>query len=266
MHKTGFCNFRELLMVLIIAVFSSFTYAGDDSAWISLFNGKNLDGWTPKIRYYKLGENFADTFRVEEGLLTISYRGYRDFDNSFGHIFYKTPYSHYRLRMQYRFIGEQMHDGAGWAFRNNGIMIHSQSPESMSLDQEFPVSIEVQLLGGNGKRDRNTGNMCSPGTHIVINDKLKKRHCINSSSKTFHGDQWVTVEVEVQGSDSIKHFINGEQVMVYEKSQYDTKDKDAKPLLNNVNGVVDLAGGYIALQSESHPTQFRNIEILPIKM
>ena len=181
--------------------------------WMSLFNGKDLEGWVPKIRYHELGDNYLNTFRVEDGLLTVSYDGYEKFKNTFGHLIYKTPFSNYRIRLQYRFVGDQAKGGAGWAFKNSGIMVHGQSPESMAKDQEFPVSIEVQLLGGGGKRDRSTANMCSPGTHIVMAGKLKKTHCINSDSKTFHDEQWVTAEVEVLGNKSIKHFINGELVM-----------------------------------------------------
>jgi len=245
-----------------LAWFTAVACADDKAQWHSLFNGENLQGWTVKIRHHALGDNYADTFRVEQGLLTVSYDGYRDFESRYGHLFYQSPYSHYRLRLQYRFIGDQIHDGAGWARRNNGIMIHSQSPQSMSLDQEFPVSIEVQLLGGDGKHERTTANMCSPGTHIVIANKLQKRHCIESDSPTFHGDQWVSVELVVRGGDVVEHFINGEQVMVYEKPQYDDGAKEAQPLLQLQGGQLSLREGFIALQSESHPTQFRNIEIL----
>ena len=84
--------------------------------------------------------------------------------------------------------------------KNSGVMIHCQSPETMKKDQEFPVSIEVQFLGGNGKDKRPTGNVCTPGTNIVMKDKLITQHCNDSRSKTYHGDEWVTVEVEVHGN------------------------------------------------------------------
>ena len=160
-------------------------------------------------------------------------------------------------------MGDQTPGGPDWAFRNSGIMIHSQSPESMRKDQEFPVSIEVQLLGGNGKDERPTGNVCSPGTHIVMDGELITQHCNPSSSKTYHGDQWVSVEVEVHGNESIRHIINGETVLVYEKPQLDDRDPDAKRLIQNGNRM--LREGYIVLQAESHPVQFRNIELLPLE-
>jgi len=259
---------RFLLILCIVLGTTLCSYATEqsksvDGRWISLFNGKNLDGWKVKITGYDLGDNFGNTFRVEDGILKVCYDQYDKFGGKFGHIFYKEKFSHYRLRLEYRFVGEQVPGGPGWAFRNNGIMIHCQSPESMTKDQNFPVSIEVQLLGGNGKDKRSTGNLCTPGTHVVINDQLVTQHCISSRSKTYHGDQWVKAEVEVHGNDLIKHIINGEVVLEYERPQLDKKDTDARKLIKGDN--IMVSEGFISLQAESHPTEFRKIEILPLE-
>jgi len=230
--------------------------------WQSLFNGKDLTGWTPKIKGFDLGANHADTFRVENGVLRVVYDGYKNFDDQFGHLFYQTPFSNYVLRVEYRFVGEQTPGGPGWALRNSGVMIHSQPPASMAKDQDFPVSIEVQLLGGDGQHNRPTGNLCTPGTHVVMKGKLIIQHCTDSSSKTFHGDQWVKAEVEAHGHGKIVHRINGETVMEYEQPQLDPGDRDAQKLIKD--GKVALYGGYISLQSESHPVEFRKVEIRPL--
>jgi hypothetical protein len=235
----------------------------DEKGWIALFNGKDLDGWTPKIKGYPAGENYGETFRVEDGVLKVSYDKYEKFDGKFGHLFYKTPFSHYRLRVEYRFVGEQCPGGPSWAIRNSGAMIHGQTPESMGKDQEFPVSIEVQYLGGNGRDKRPTANVCTPGTNIVMGGKLITEHCTDSKSKTYHGDQWVTVEVEAHGNGVIKHIVNGETVLEYEKPQLDDREADARRLMKN--GDKMLYGGTISLQSESHPIEFRKVEILPLK-
>ena len=236
--------------------------AGKDG-WISLFNGKDLDDWLIKIKGYDLNDNYGNTFRVEDGILKVCYDQYEEFDGKFGHIFYKDKFSHYRLRLEYRFVGDQVRGGPGWAFRNNGVMLHCQSPGSMRKDQNFPVSIEVQLLGGNGREERSTGNLCTPGTNVVMNGELVTRHCTPSNSKTYHGDQWVTAEIEVHGAGIVKHIINGEVVMEYEKPQLDERDADAKRLIKD--GDKLLYGGYIALQAESHPTEFRKVELLELK-
>lgn len=235
-----------------------------EGQWIQLFNGKNLDGWIPKIRYHDLGVNHADTFRVEDGLLTVRYDGYDQFNETFGHLFYKDSFSNYRLRVEYRFVGEQCAGGPGWAIRNSGLMLHGERPETMAKDQDFPTSIEVQLLGGNGQNPRTTANLCTPGTNVVKDGKLFKPHCTSSSSQTYHGEQWVRVEVEVRGNQLIKHIIDGQSVLEYSQPQLDERDAHAKELAEK-QGTVMLSGGSISLQSESHPVQFRKVELMVIK-
>jgi hypothetical protein len=231
-----------------------------ESGWVSLFNGKDLEGWTPKIKGYEAGENYGNTFRVQDGVLKVSYDEYSTFDSKFGHLFSNRKYSSYRLRIEYRFVGEQCSGGPAWALRNSGVMIHSQSAGSMRKDQDFPVSIEVQFLGGDGQKPRPTANVCTPGTHIVMDGKLITKHCTDSRSQTYHGDQWVTLEVEVHGNGLIKHRVNGELVLEYEKPQLDQKDADARKLAQG--GEAMLREGYIVLQAESHPVEFRKVEIL----
>jgi len=238
--------------------------ASHEEHWIPLFNGKNLEGWTPKITGYDLGVNAHDTFRVENGILRVAYDKYDKFDGQFGHLFYKQPFSNYRLRIEYRFVGDQCKEGPGWAFRNSGVMIHGQSPETMRKDQDFPVSIEVQFLGGSGKGERHTANLCTPGTTVVRDGVLMQPHCVDSTSKTYNGDQWVTMEVEVHGDKVIEHKIDGQVVLKYEKAQLDPNDADAKKIIEAQKGDVMLKGGTLSLQAESHPVEFRKVEILPL--
>lgn len=217
----------------------------------AIFDGESLAGWTPKFVGHEVGVNFRDTFRVEDGLLTVSYENWDEFKGEFGHLFYETEYSHYRIRAEYRFVGEQVKGGPAWAMRNNGLMLHGQTPHEMELDQKFPDSLEIQLLGGlSNDGARPTANLCTPGTHVMLDGELHKDHCTQSASDTFDGDQWVTVEVELRGGEVIKHFVNGEQVMEYEKPQ--------------LNDGTIITGGTISLQAETAPTQFRSIEVMDL--
>jgi hypothetical protein len=232
--------------------------------WISLFNGSDLTGWMPKFAGFEPGVNYKNTFRVEDGLLKVGYDEYENFSGEFGHLFYTQSFSHYRLRVEYRIVGEQMQGGPGWGFKNSGIMIHGQAPESMTIDQMFPVSIEVQLLGGDGENERPTANLCTPGTHVEMAGELITRHCTESTSPTFHGEEWVTVELEVRGVELIRHLVNGVIVMEYANPQLDGEDADAKHLIEK--GVpMMLTEGTISLQAESHPFEFRRVEILRLK-
>jgi hypothetical protein len=237
---------------------------GRRGEWIQLFNGRDLAGWTPKFRGCELGVNYNDTFRVENGVLKVCYDKYDNFGNRFGHLFHEGVFSHYLLRVEYRFVGEQVKGGPGWAFRNNGIMVHGERPQTIEKGGSFPASIEVQLLGGKGSGKRTTGNLCTPGTNVVMDGKLVTRHVVNSSSETYHGDQWVTILVEVRGNERIRHIIDGKVVLEYEKPQLDERDGHSRKLME-AGAKKMLDRGTISIQAESHPTEFRKIELLRLK-
>lgn len=255
-----------VLCLLLLATVVCVTAENDPDRkdWIQLFNGKDMNGWIVKIAGHELYDNYLNTFRIENGVLKADYDQYTTFDNSFGLLFYNKKFSHYVLGVEYRFVGKQVPGAPAWALRNSGVMIHSQSPESMEKDQDFNISIEVQLLGGTGTGDRPTANLCTPGTNVEMNGKLITQHCINSGSKTYNGDQWVRVEVEVLGDAVIRHMVEGKTVLSYQKPQigggavhgFDPKVKQDGKLLSE---------GYIALQGESHPIEFRKVELLNLE-
>jgi len=250
--------------LLALLVLPAGVLAGDpdQEEWIPLFNGKNLDGWVPKITGFEVGDNHADTFRVEDGVMKMSYDKYEgDFNGRFGHLFTEKLYSYYRIRVEYRFVGEQAKGGPEWAFRNSGIMVHGQPVETMQKDQDFPICIEVQLLGG--ERDRTTGNLCTPGTNVVMGDTLVTDHCVSSTSKILTGEQWVTAEAIVHGAASVRHLINGEEVLSYEMSQMGGGNvANHDPAVFKDGQLIEE--GSISLQAESHPVEFRKVELLPL--
>ncbi len=232
--------------------------------WTPIFNGKDLNDWIVKIKGHPAGTNFKNTFIAQDGCIKVNYDQYNDtFNATFGHIYYKEPFSSYRLRLQYRFTGKQLGDGPSWATANSGVMIHCEDPKNIGLDQNFPVSIEVQLLGGLGTGERPTANLCTPGTHVVLDSKIATDHCFESSSKTYHGDQWVKLEIEVRQDSIIKHFINDNLVFSYTKPQIGGEVDYNETYWKNKQG-DPLKAGYISLQSESHPVAFKNIEILEL--
>jgi len=237
--------------------------AADRKDWQQIFNGRNLDGWTPKIRHYPLGENFNDTFRVENGVLKVSYDKYDTFEERFGHLFYREKFSYYIIAAEYRFAGEQVKGAPAWAIRNNGLMLHSQAPETMGLDQDFPISIEAQLLGGGpeGSPARPTLNVCTPGTDIFRNGMKVGSHCTNSTSPTFYGEQWVRVEVEVHGGEHITHRVDGKSVLEYDQPTIGGGSVSGHDPAVKKDGTL-LTEGYITIQGESAPTEFRKIEVL----
>ncbi|MFT5033545.1 MAG: hypothetical protein ACI9OO_001478 [Bacteroidia bacterium] len=236
--------------------------------WLTLFDGKSLEGWTPKFTGYPAGENFAQTWQVRDGSIIATYENYPAWNGEFGNLFYEQAFSSYVLQLEYRFVGEQVTDSVlmSWARQNSGVMFHSEGPKSMHLDQNFPVSIEAQLLGADLGEHRPTGNVCTPDTHIVLDGKLHKKHCTVSLSKSYSGDQWVELELEVHPDGTIRHFVNGLFVLEYKQPLIDTSgDHGRRRVAAAQNGEVRLNRGYIALQSESHPVQFRNIRLYPLR-
>jgi len=232
-----------------------------DSQWIQLFNGRDLSDWVVKIAGHELGDNYTNTFRVDDGVLKVSYDGYDRFSGQFGHLFYRQPFSNYHLVLEYRFVGDWLADTPGWARRNSGAMLHAQDPRTMLKDQDFPISIELQLLGGLGDgRPRPTANLCSPGTEVSMNGQQIGSHCVNSTSRTYDGDQWVRVEAIVHGDSAIRHIVNGDTVLTYTSTRIGGGNVAGHDPAQKVDG-RPLTSGYIALQSEGHPIEFRKVEL-----
>jgi hypothetical protein len=232
--------------------------------WIQLFNGRDLANWTIKFAKHDLGENVRNTFRVEDGLLKVRYDQWPSFNGEFGHIFYNQPFSYYLIAAEYRFVAEQVAGAPGWANRNNGLMLHSPHPRTMLKDQDFPIALEVQLLGGLGTAPRTTANLCTPGTNVVYNGKLHTAHCTNSTSKTYDGDQWVRVEVLVHGDELVRHIVEGQTVLEYSKPQIGGGNVNPVDPAVKVDG-TPLTGGYISLQAETAPIDFRKVELVNLE-
>lgn len=259
-----YCVYLAILLLTFVSCKTSKPSATADGKWIKLFNGKDINDWFVKIQHHEVGDNFGQTFRVEDGMIRVKYDQYGEFNDQFGHLYYKVPFSYYHLIVEYRFVGELQRGAPSYTLRNSGVMYHSQDPRTMPKEQDWPISIEMQFLGGLGDgKERTTGNMCSPGTNIVYEGKLDTRHCINSTSKTYDGDQWVKAELIVLGDSLITHIINGDTVMQYSKPQiggdvanrYDPKIK--------IDGKA-LKSGFVALQSEGQPVDFRRVELMDL--
>ena len=254
-----------LLLCTQCSVKKSITSEAEEE-WQQMFNGKDIKDWTTKIHHYEVGDNYGDTFRVEDGILKVRYDNYEgDFNDRYGHLYYNTPYSYYHFSVEYRFVGD-LHPGApSFTLKNSGVMFHSQDPRTMPKEQDWPISVEMQFLAGIKEGEaRPTGNMCSPGTDVVYEGKIDPRHCINSTSDTYYGDQWVKAEMIIRGDSLVTHIINGKKVLEYTKPQmgggvangFDPKIKQDGKLLSE---------GFIALQSEGQPIDFRNVKIKNLK-
>lgn len=231
------------------------------SNWIQIFNGKDLEGWTWKINSYPLGENFGNTFRVENGILMVRYDGYGpDLKNRFGTLYFDRKLTDYRLKVEYRFVGNTAPGAPEWGCRDSGIQFHGQPPSSQELNQPFPICLEYNFHGGNGTDDRPLGALCTNGMFVEIDGEKNATKCVPATiSRTFHGDQWVTAEIDIKDG-KITHYVNGEEILSYSNPTYDPTNEASKKLMVGNDTVVH--GGYVSLQSNSHPIDFRKIALL----
>jgi len=257
-------KFSPLLLFILLLTGSAcqiLKSSDQEDGWVDLFNGRDIDDWMVKIHHHEFGVNYGDTFRVEDSIIKVRYDEYSDFNDQFGHLYYKTPYSYYHLKMDYRFVGD-LHEGApSYTLRNSGVMFHSQDPRTMLKEQDWPISVEMQFLGGlSDGQPRTTGNMCSPGTDVVFEGSISRFHCINSNSDTYDGEQWVQAELIVLGDSLITHIINGDTVLRYTKPQMGGGTMNGADPKIFISG-TPLRSGYIALQSEGQPVDFKNIRI-----
>lgn len=237
--------------------------AAPEGHWISLFNGRNLDGWTVKIAGHEVNDNYRNTFRAEDGMLKVSYDQYDTFGGRFGSIFYNKKLSHYWFRAEYRFVGEQVAGAPSWAYQNSGVQLHSQAPESMGRGQEFPVSVEFDIVGGRLLGTHPTGDVCETGTRVRIDGEVLTDKCSKRSRVAIPGENWVTILAEVQGPARVRQIVNGQLVVEYTGLTLDEKDPEARRILKS-GADSQLASGYISIQANGHPIEFRRIEVLPL--
>ncbi|AYB35579.1 DUF1080 domain-containing protein [Chryseolinea soli] len=248
------------MIVSIIALASCYSSEPADE-WRNLFNGSDISNWIVKINHHPVGDNYGETFRVEEGMIKVRYDHYKKFDGQFGHLYYKSPFSKFHLSLEYQFIGQVRDDAPANTALNSGVMFHAQDPRTMNVDQGWPICVEMQFLAElEDGQPRPTGNMCSPGTEILFNGKRYESHCLDSSSPSYKPGTWVKADLIVLGDSLITHLINGDTVLQYSKptigggsvEEYNTSEWQPGKALKS---------GFIALQSEGQPINFRNIKI-----
>ena len=251
----------RLILLPMLALLGAAPAPAPEAKWQRIFDGKTLAGWTPKITGRAVGEDPQHMFIVQNGAIRVSHVNYKRFEGEFGHLFWKTPLKAFRIRFDYRLFGDPLPGIAVWQTSNSGLMFDAQAPATMRRDQDFPVSLEFQLLGVPRPTREPTGNLCTPGTSVEIDGKRDPRHCILSSSPLLPVGRWAHAALEVLPNGEITHFIDGKPVLHYAAPELDPEDKDAQPLITAAGGKVQLRQGYIALQSEGHQIEFRNIEL-----
>ncbi|MFY0625602.1 MAG: DUF1080 domain-containing protein [Reichenbachiella sp.] len=241
----------------------------EQESWQQLFNGKDLKGWSIKFSGHEIGDNYKNTFVVEDSILKVNYSEYDSFNNKYAHLYYEKPFSHYRLKIEYRFVGVPVPGAPSWCDWNSGVMLHSQSAQEQQLNQNFPVSIEMQFLGKVEGESRTNGNLASPGTHVLAYDSLYKNHMLYSNYSAPEGDEWINIEAVVLGDSIVHHIVEGDTVLTYSSPRVGGWEKNSERWVEDNSWMIENEGmplkkGYIALQAESHAIHFRKVELLDL--
>lgn len=243
-----------------------------NSGWRPLFDGKTLNGWTTKLVGYPAGQDRLQTFRVKDGVLYISYDQYEgDLKGRVAHLFTRESFRAYRLSLDYRFVGDEFPNSPRPVNPpvNNGVLFHAESAEQMELNQPYPISVEAQLVGPDPQgTPRTTGNFCERAMKMFRQDKLMP-HCILSDAVPSPLGAWIHFDLEVTADGRVTEFINGKPVVHVDRIELNPDRTDTRlPVHSSIaaaGGKLLVTGGHIALQSEGHPTEFRNIRILSLE-
>lgn len=253
--KTGFQDLTKNIESYTAGALGDLTLtpAANTDGWVNLFNGKDLTGWVPLIHKHKVGENVYDTFRADSvnKVIKVLYDKYPnlEFGGRCGNLYYNRRLTNYRIKVTYRFQEPLVKNPVGWSKNNSGLMIFGIDPATVTGDPEFPPLIEIQLLGSPsqpGGGGTTSPNYCEPGGMTM---QQHTGGCGNNGTgKTPNpAAQWTTVEADVH--------VTGQTKIYQHPDTTNAVLTMSGPRYQN----AAVTGGYIALQSEGQPIEYKDI-------
>jgi hypothetical protein len=225
---------------------------------VKIFNGQDLTGWVPLIKKSAFNVNYQNTFRADPAnqIIRVTYEDYpdTDFDGRYGMLYYDKYLTDYRVRLTYRFREPQAQNPSQWGKNNTGLMLFGIDPRDVMGDPDFPPAIEIQLLGTPSTGGTNNANLCQPGGMWVSKLFGENNGSGNGCKASKSGPaptagEWVTIEAEVLVSGETKIYQHPETITPVLSI--------SGPMYNN----QPVLGGYMAIQSESQPVEFKDIEL-----
>jgi len=147
-----------------------------------------------------------------------------------GYIRTEKKYKNYHLHLEWRWAEEPT---------NSGVLLHAQGPEKV-----WPLCIECQLMAGKAGDFVLIGG---PGITVdgVDRQNAEKQFVVvdkKASTSEKPAGQWNSYDIHCKGG-AIRCYVND--------------------VLQNEGTDATLTSGWICLQSEGSPIEFRNIYILP---
>ena len=200
----------------------------------SLFNGKDLTGWSMDIPAHDKKPELPKSFIVRDGMLV-------SLGKPFGHLLTEKEYENYRLIAEYRFAGKP---------GNCGVLVHASTLRN--LYKMYPQSIEVQM------NHTHAGDFWCIVENIEVPNMVKRRgakekwgitegkarrilNLTDSSEKPV--GEWNRMKIECLG-DEVKVWVNDE-------------------LLNHGHSCT-AKKGKLAIQAEGSEVEFRRLDLSAI--
>ena len=139
---------KNPILVFLIAIM---VFGCKARSTVSLFNGKDLNGWHIDVPAMDSIPEAINPFIVRDGMLV-------SLGTPNGHVITDKVYSDFRLQIEYRFAGEP---------GNCGVLVFASTPRS--LYKMFPKSIEVQMM------HENAGDFWCIVEDITVDNMLERR-------------------------------------------------------------------------------------------
>jgi hypothetical protein len=197
---------------------------------VSLFNGKNLDGWYTFLRTKGKANDSEKVFLVENGMLHIS-------GKEFGYIATEKTYRNFKLVAEFKWgVKKYPPRDADTTKRDNGICYYFPLTEK---DTVWPKSLECQIQEGD------VGDLwLIDSTTVLVNGARTQPEAFARVIKKADAEkptgQWNRVEV-IAARGKITYIVNGKTVNEFEDPS--------------------VSEGKILIQSEGAEIFYRKIEI-----
>jgi hypothetical protein len=235
----------------------------EDEGWVSLFNGKNFDGWYTYLDASGKNKDPKGVFKVENDMIHIEDFPKADGNADNGYLATNQAFSNVRIHVEYKWGPKRFSEKK----RNSGLLYLA-----VGADTIYPTSIECQI------EETDVGDMwlvngaaataffIAPtvpifdddmGTGTLVRSNLGQSNRVLKSGDFEDRDDWNTVEVIIDGDRSTQ-LVNGRIV----NRANDIRQPDP----NNPAHMIPLKSGKILLEAEDgNEIWFRNVKVKPLK-
>jgi hypothetical protein len=246
---------------------------GKAEKWVSLFNGKDLDGWDTWLGRPHQGKEVVGLNKDPSKVYTVvevdGKPAIRISGEIFGALTSKEAHGDYHLKLDFKW-GKKKWPPRETAVRDSGLLYHCVGPHGAAntywmRSQECQIqehdcgdywSVAGAIVDVEGERKNGRGPVVykkGGKKYTVPSKESGGPRIVKSADHERPSGEWNTIELLTVGGTSV-HVVNGKVNMVLTGSRQVVNGKE-----------VPLTRGKIQLQSEGAEVFYRNIYIRPLK-